>query len=566
MNPANMTETSSPAQGEEDVFALQAAITKQQSHIKALKKGGASNKDVTGEVAILTELRAKLATLEAGPAAEPEAKFNRKAFDELILRKMYLVPSFEIHNGPAGLFDYGPMACVLKANVLATWRQHFTLEDNVLEIECTNLTPLNVLETSGHVERFTDLMVKDEITNECFRADKLLEDGIDKYLELPEHKHMPAAEVEAHRLVQRLAESYTPEELDEKLKLYNIKSPSNGVNNLTHPFPFNLMFKTTIGPEGNSVGFLRPETAQGMFLNFRRLLEYNQGKMPMAAAQIGLGFRNEIAPRNGLLRVREFCMAEIEHFCDPLDKSHAKFDKIAGTSMVLFPQEAQLGSGRTVTMTIGEAVAGGIVDNQTLGYYMARTQTFLERVGVNASKMRFRQHLKTEMAHYAQDCWDLEIKTCYGWVECVGMCCVVFCQLSSSFAVTSSSVVDQDMPIDQRTIWSTIPKRLASPLWQQDASPSPSLSTDKSLSLTRRPLDLFSREIRRRLSHSSREWTMLPLTRSRLSWKRMVMPVSCLAGSIRSHPTWYTLKLKRRIFQKLSIPRTLLSQHSVLAV
>lgn len=422
MNPANTTETTtSSTPGEEDVFALQAAITKQQSRIKALKKGGASNKDVTGEVAILTELRAKLAALEADPAAEAEAKFNRKAFDELILRKMYLVPSFEIHNGPAGLFDYGPMACVLKANVLATWRQHFTLEDNVLEIECTNLTPLNVLETSGHVERFTDLMVKDEITNECFRADKLLEDGIDKYLELPEHKHMPTAEVEGHRLVQRLAESYTPEELDEKLKQYNIKSPINGVNNLTSAFPFNLMFKTTIGPEGNNVGFLRPETAQGMFLNFRRLLEYNQGKMPMAAAQIGLGFRNEIAPRNGLLRVREFCMAEIEHFCDPLDKSHSKFDKVASTSMVLFPQDAQLGSGRTVTMTIGEAVAAGMVDNQTLGYYMARTQTFLERVGVNTSKMRFRQHLKTEMAHYAQDCWDLEIKTCYGWVECVGM-------------------------------------------------------------------------------------------------------------------------------------------------
>ncbi len=143
------------------------------------------------------------------------------------------------------------------------------------------------------------------------------------------------------------------------LQKYNVKSPANGVNDLTAPFPFNLMFKTTIGPEGTSVGFLRPETAQGLFVNFRRLLDYNQQKMPFAAAQIGLGFRNEIAPRNGLLRVREFCMAEIEHFVNPSDKRHAKFKKLASKELVLFPAEAQLGTGRTITMTIGEAVSTG---------------------------------------------------------------------------------------------------------------------------------------------------------------------------------------------------------------
>ena len=155
-------------------------------------------------------------------------------------------------------------------------------------------------------------------------------------------------------------------------------------------------------------------------MNFRRLLEYNQQKMPFAAAQIGLGFRNEIAPRNGLLRVREFCMAEIEHFLDPEDKSHPKFKLIAGKSLVLFPQEAQLGTGRVVNMTVGEAVSSGIIDNETLGYFMARTQLFLEKIGVDPVRMRFRQHLKTEMAHYAKDCWDMEIKMSYGWIECVG--------------------------------------------------------------------------------------------------------------------------------------------------
>jgi glycyl-tRNA synthetase len=142
--------------------------------------------------------------------------------------------------------------------------------------------------------------------------------------------------------------------------------------------------------------------------------------MPFAAAQIGLGFRNEIAPRNGLLRVREFCMAEIEHFVNPADKSHHKFKSVASKELVLFPQDAQLGSGRTVKMTIGEAVETGVVANQTLGYFIARTQMWLEKIGIDPLRLRFRQHLRTEMAHYAADCWDAEIKLSYGWIECVG--------------------------------------------------------------------------------------------------------------------------------------------------
>ena len=116
--------------------------------------------------------------------------------------------------------------------------------------------------------------------------------------------------------------------------------------------------------------------------------------MPFAAAQIGLGFRNEIAPRNGLLRVREFCMAEIEHFVNPDDKSHPKFALVADKELVLFSSDAQLGTGRTVTMKIGEAVRTGLVNNETLGYFMARTQLWLEKIGVDPARMRFRQHLR----------------------------------------------------------------------------------------------------------------------------------------------------------------------------
>ena len=296
------------------------------------------------------------------------------------------------------------------------WRKHFVLTESMLEMECTNLTPEVILKTSGHVDRFTDLMVKDVPTGECFRADKLLEDAIDNLLE--KNPTMPSEEKEEHLRTQRQADAFTPEELDQLLIKYDCKGPSG--EPFSPSFPFNLMFKTSIGPEGTSIGYLRPETAQGLFVNFNRLLNLNAGKMPFAAAQIGLGFRNEIAPRSGLLRVREFCMGEIEHFVNANDKSHPNFSSVADKTLVLFGRDDQLGSGKTKSITIGEAVESGLVNNQTLGYFMARTQLYMEKIGMDPSRLRFRQHLKTEMAHYATDCWDLEIESSYGWIECVG--------------------------------------------------------------------------------------------------------------------------------------------------
>lgn len=296
------------------------------------------------------------------------------------------------------------------------WRKHFVLTESMLEMECTNLTPAVVLQTSGHVERFTDLMVKDPPTGECFRADKLLEDAIDALLE--QNPTMPSQEMEDHLRIQRQADAFTPAQLDELLVKYNCKGPSGEA--LSPSFPFNLMFQTSIGPEGTSVGYLRPETAQGLFVNFRRLLDLNAGKMPFAAAQIGIGFRNEIAPRSGLLRVREFCMGEIEHFVNPADKTHPSFALVAKQPLVLFGRDDQLGTGKTKTLPVGEAVTAGLINNETLAYFMARTQLYMEKIGMDPARLRFRQHLATEMAHYASDCWDLEIQSSYGWVECVG--------------------------------------------------------------------------------------------------------------------------------------------------
>jgi len=216
-------------------------------------------------------------------------------------------------------------------------------------------------------------------------------------------------------------EEFTPAEMGAAIVDLGLRAPETN-NELSAPYPFNLMFPTQIGPSGVQKGFLRPETAQGIFVNFRDLLYYNGGKLPFAAAQVGQSFRNEIAPRAGLLRVREFTQAEIEHFVHPDHKEHARFSEVANVELSLFSRGAQLAAvKKPFPMTVGEAVAKGIVANQTLGYFIARTQLFLLQVGIDPARLRYRQHLQHEMAHYAEDCWDAEIECSYGWVECVGL-------------------------------------------------------------------------------------------------------------------------------------------------
>jgi glycyl-tRNA synthetase len=205
------------------------------------------------------------------------------------------------------------------------------------------------------------------------------------------------------------------------IKRLDIRNP-DGNNEVLPTVPFNLMFKSTLGPSSASPGYLRPETAQGQFLNFKKLLDFNQNSMPFASASIRKSFRNEIAPRSSLLRVREFLMAEVEHFVDPEGgKKHTKFDDVRNIKLPLLNRETQLAGGTLPqVMSIGEAVRIRIVDNETLGYFLARIQLFLEMIGVDQKKLRFRQHMSNEMAHYATDCWDAELLTSYGWIECVG--------------------------------------------------------------------------------------------------------------------------------------------------
>ena len=339
--------------------------------------------------------------------------------EDLCKRRFFFTPSFSIYGGVAGLYDLGPPGCAMKANMEQQWRQHFIIYDNMFEINCTCLTPEQVLKTSGHVDRFTDLMVRNEKNpEEVFRADKLIAEECK--IRMADPKYTEHSKEQLDRW-EREVDTYSAEEMDKVLAALGTKAK----HNLCFPFPFNLMFQTSIGPQGNQVGYLRPETAQGMFVNFRRLLEQNGGKVPFSAAQIGLGFRNEIAPRQQLLRVREFPMAEIEHFVHPEKKNnHPKFKStgVADLKLPLLSKGQQAGDGTPIfDMTLGQAVDQGIINNETLAYFMGRVYLYLVKVGLDPSRIRFRQHRANEMAHYASDCWDAEALVSYGWIEIVGI-------------------------------------------------------------------------------------------------------------------------------------------------
>ncbi|KAJ5081362.1 glycine--tRNA ligase [Penicillium alfredii] len=357
---------------------------------------------------------------------------DRLVLDSMLRRRMFYTPSFEIYGGVSGLYDYGPPGTALIANLTDLWRKHFVLEEDMLEVDTTMLTPHEILKTSGHVDKFADWMCKDPKTGEIFRADHLVEEVLEARLKGDKEargqkvvvdeekeakkKKKAAKETKAVKLddavvkeyeeVLAQIDNYGGPELEEIITKYDIRNPTTD-GKVQPPVSFNLMFQTSIGPSSNMPGYLRPETAQGQFLNFQKLLEFNQQSMPFASAAIGKSFRNEISPRAGLLRVRW--------------QEAPRFAGVKDVEMSLLNRDVQLSGSTEVTkMTIGKAVETGLVDNETLGYFLVRIQQYLLKLGVDPTKLRFRQHMANEMAHYATDCWDAELQTSYGWIECVG--------------------------------------------------------------------------------------------------------------------------------------------------
>lgn len=414
--------------------ALAADVAKAGDAVKKLKEEKAPKPEIEAAVKELKRAKAamdvvtkQLAALNANPFDA-----NREGLEDLCKRRFFYRPAFEIYGGVGGFYTYGPPGCAVKNNLIGLWRKHFVIEEGLFEIEDTNIMPHHVLKASGHVDRFNDFMVKDlKDESKFFRADKLLEEACEEVIKDPSKS---AEEKDEAKKNCAQADGFTQAELGEMLKKYGVKAPETG-NELSDPYPFNLMFPTPIGPTGDLQGYLRPETAQGIFLNFKYCLEQNGGQMPFGMAQVGKAFRNEIAPRGGLIRQREFTQCEIEFFCKPEiaadgtvcsgggkgGKPHPKFASVDSELLTLFPSPQQLAAQSTIEMTVGDAVRHGVIANESLGYMVARTQSFLLRAGIKRKYLRFRQHLPTEMAHYACDCWDAEIMFSHGWVECVGV-------------------------------------------------------------------------------------------------------------------------------------------------
>ncbi|ADC65579.1 glycyl-tRNA synthetase [Ferroglobus placidus DSM 10642] len=309
---------------------------------------------------------------------------------EMLVRRGFLWQSFEIYGGMAGFIDYGPLGNAVRRKLENLWRKYFVINERSVEIDTPTIGVEEVFIASGHAEGFTDVAIECESCGRVFRADHYIKEKLN---------------IEVDPTIERVWDVIVE---------FNLKCECGG--NFKKPFHFNLMFETKIGPGKGKKGYLRPETAQGIFIAFKRLSNYFRDKLPFGVAQIGRAYRNEISPRQGVIRLREFNQAELEFFCHPGEKKHPEFYKYANDVVTLvdkFDKEHRV--------TLKEAVERGIIAHELLAYFIGKTRRFLLEAGVKDEKLRFRQHKDDERAHYAVDCWDAEALTSYGWVEIVGI-------------------------------------------------------------------------------------------------------------------------------------------------
>lgn len=309
----------------------------------------------------------------------------------LCKRRGFLWPAYDIYGSVAGLYDYGPLGAAMKNGIENYWRRLYVLGEGFIEINCPVVAPEPVFKASGHVDAFSDMYVECNACGETYRADHLVSD-----------KHPNPAALNEDQLGSLLTE-------------HNVRCLECG-GELSAPRRFNLMFKTSIGAGKGKTAYLRPETAQGMFVNFSQVYRYGREKLPVGAVQIGRAFRNEISPRQGLLRLREFNQMEAELFIPPEDKTWPRFKEASTEILPLLPN-----SGEMRSMSLGDAVREKVINSEVLGYFVWLTYKFAVDIGLDPKRLRLRQHLKTEMAHYASDCWDLEAELSYGWTELVGV-------------------------------------------------------------------------------------------------------------------------------------------------
>lgn len=328
--------------------------------------------------------------------------------NELARRRGFFWQSYEVYGGVSGFVTYGHMGARLKQNIERKLREFLVYKLGILEVESPIIAPSQVFEASGHVAHFKEPMVECRKCQKKFRADHLLR----------ESANMQEAEVEKLSL----------KELEEAINKHDIKCPEcEGA--FDEPKQFLTMFKTTIGPYSEAIGYGRPEAAQGIFVEFNRLYSMAREKLPFGAIQIGHALRNEISPRQGLLRIREFTIADLEFFFDPEEPDCYLLNDVENEKLRLLLAESRLksqaghtnGSGEVEEITVKEALKKKIIKTEWQAVFMALAKRLLIALGVPAENQRFIEKLPWERAHYSLQSFDQEVMLeRWGWTEVSG--------------------------------------------------------------------------------------------------------------------------------------------------
>jgi glycyl-tRNA synthetase len=308
---------------------------------------------------------------------------------ELALTRSLFYPSNEVYGGVAGFYDYGPVGKLIKNKIEELWRRMFIRELGAYEVETPIITPAAVLKASGHVDSFADPIV------ECKRC-----------------KVKIRADVFVEKEVKGFKWDGTLQSLDETIRDNGLRCPSCK-GEFAPAAMFNLMFKTGIGPS-NEPAYGRPETAQGIFTSFLRVFRNHGAKLPIGIAQIGHSVRNEISPRKGLIRMREFTQMEFEYFFNPSQTKMKGFSEVANERMRF------LIDGELVWKTAVQVVEEEHATNEIMAYFLALEWKFYKACGLDENRMHFRILPKEETPHYSKKNIDLEVETSYGVIEING--------------------------------------------------------------------------------------------------------------------------------------------------
>jgi glycyl-tRNA synthetase len=320
---------------------------------------------------------------------------------ELAKRRGFFWPSYEIYGGVSGFYTFGPLGVLLKHRIENKFRDFFVRRLGLLEIESSVITPSKVFEASGHVEHFKEPMTECVKCRRKFRADHLLQE------------QAGMSETETEKL--------TLEELKKEIEKRDIRCPEcqGKLGDMRY---FLTMFTTTIGPYSEAVGYGRPEAAQGIFVEFRRLYENAREQMPFGVLQIGHALRNEISPRQGILRLREFTIMDVEFFFDPENPECTLLEEVANQVLRLLLAKTRLkGKEELTEVTVKKALEEGYIKAEWQAFFMAMARRFLTELGVPEDRQRFIEKLPWERAHYSAQSFDQQVLLDrWGWTEVSG--------------------------------------------------------------------------------------------------------------------------------------------------